>query len=67
MSEGKAAIELDTHWGHSPNHVIIHDLRIELDGLVAQIDHLLINRLQPRALQMLYGSRLVKPNGSVPF
>jgi hypothetical protein len=45
MSENKAAIELETHWGHSPNQVIIHDLRIELDGLVAQIDHILINRL----------------------
>ena len=45
MSEGKAAIEMETHWGHSPNHIIIHDLRIEHDGLVAQIDHLLINRL----------------------
>jgi len=45
MSEGKAAIELDTHWGHSANCIIIHDLRIELDGLVAQIDHLLINRV----------------------
>lgn len=45
LSENKAAIEMETHWGHSPNHVIIHDLRIELDGLVAQIDHLLINRL----------------------
>ncbi len=45
LSEGKAAIEMETHWGHSPNHIIIHDLRIEHDGLVAQIDHLLINRL----------------------
>lgn len=45
LSESKAAIEMDTHWGHSPNHIIIHDLRIELDGLVAQIDHLMINRL----------------------
>ena len=45
LSENKAAIELDTHWGHSANHVVIHDLRIELDGLVAQIDHLLISRL----------------------
>lgn len=45
MSENKAAIELETHWGHSANYIIIHDLRIELDGLVAQIDHLLINRV----------------------
>ena len=45
LSENKAAIEMETHWGHSPNLVIIHDLRIEHDGLVAQIDHLLINRL----------------------
>jgi hypothetical protein len=28
----------------SKNWVIIHDLRIEYGGLVAQIDHLLINR-----------------------
>lgn len=45
LSEAKAAIELDTHYGASKGEMIIHDLRIELDGLVAQIDHLVIDRL----------------------
>lgn len=45
MSECKAAYVLDVHFGPSRNWVVIHDLRIEVDGLTAQIDHLLINRL----------------------
>lgn len=45
MSESKAAYVLDVHFGGSRNWAIIHDLRIEVDGLTAQIDHLLINRL----------------------
>lgn len=45
MSEGKAAYVLDVHFGASRNWAVIHDLRIELDGLSAQIDHLLINRV----------------------
>lgn len=45
LSEGKTANELDSHFGTSRNWVVIHDLRIEVDGLAAQIDHLLIGRL----------------------
>lgn len=43
--ERESAYELDFHFGSSPNIVVIHDLRLELEGRVAQIDHLIINRL----------------------
>ena len=43
--EADAAYEMKVHYGRNPDWVVIHDLRIEHDGLVAQIDHLLINRL----------------------
>jgi hypothetical protein len=42
--EGEAAYEMKVHYGDSSNWMIIHDLRIEHGGLVAQIDHLIINR-----------------------
>lgn len=42
--EDEAAYEIKVHWGESKNWMAIHDLRIEHGGLVAQIDHLLINR-----------------------
>ena len=42
--EEEAAYEMKVHWGSSKNWMAIHDLRIEHEGLVAQIDHLLINR-----------------------
>lgn len=42
--EEEAAYEIKVHWGESKNWMIIHDLRIEYGGLVAQIDHLLLNR-----------------------
>lgn len=42
--EEEAAYEIKVHWGESKNWMVIHDLRIETGGLVAQIDHLLINR-----------------------
>lgn len=43
--EREAAYEIDFHYGDSAKCVVIHDLRIEVDGRVAQIDHLLISRL----------------------
>jgi len=43
--EAEAAYEIDLHFGQSPNWMIIHDLRIEHRGFVAQIDHLMVNRL----------------------
>jgi len=42
--ETNSAYYLDFKFSQSKNWVLIHDLRIEHRGLVAQIDHLLVNR-----------------------
>lgn len=42
--EREAAYELQVRWGGSKNWMILNDLRIEHNGLVAQIDHLAVNR-----------------------
>lgn len=42
--EEESAYEINFNYGASKNYAIIHDLRIEVEGRVAQIDHLLINR-----------------------
>lgn len=42
--ERQAAYFLDFEYGRSPNHAVIHNLRLVRDGLTAQIDHLVINR-----------------------
>ncbi len=42
--ENEAAYEINFHFGPSKNYAVIHDLRIECEGRVAQIDHLLIGR-----------------------
>ncbi len=42
--EREAAYELEFYYGPSQRWAILHDLRIECEGRVAQIDHLLINR-----------------------
>lgn len=43
--EREAAYYIDFDYGSWENGVVIHDLRLEIGGRVAQIDHLLINRL----------------------
>lgn len=43
--ERDAVYEIEFLCGDNRNGMTIHDLRIELDGRVAQIDHLIINRL----------------------
>lgn len=43
--EHDAAYQIELWFGRSPNWATIHDLRIEVGGLVAQIDHLIVNRL----------------------
>lgn len=43
--EKEAAYEMGFHFGNSRNWMIIHDLRLEYKGRVAQIDHLLVNRV----------------------
>lgn len=42
--EEEAAYEMRMRFKDNKNWYVIHDLRIEVDGLVAQIDHVLINR-----------------------
>lgn len=43
--ERESAYLIDFDFAKSKNAVVIHDLRLEIDGRVAQIDHLMINRL----------------------
>jgi hypothetical protein len=43
--ERDAAYEIEFHLAANRNQMTLHDLRIECDGRVAQIDHLIINRL----------------------
>lgn len=35
---------IDSEYRDGPNHAVLHDLRLEVDGHVAQIDHLVVNR-----------------------
>lgn len=44
QGEKDAAHYLDSYFRDSKNTAVIHDLRIEVDGQVAQIDHLIISR-----------------------
>jgi hypothetical protein len=43
--EREAAYEIEFHYAKNENRMTIHDLRVEVDGRVAQIDHLIIDRL----------------------
>lgn len=42
--EESSAYYMNFRYGDSQNWAIVHDLRFEVNGFVAQIDHLLINR-----------------------
>lgn len=42
--EREAAYQIDFHFEQSKNNAVIHDLRIEQGGRVAQIDHLILTR-----------------------
>lgn len=42
--EADAAYLIDFHFAPSKNRMVIHDLRLEHEGRVAQIDHLIISR-----------------------
>lgn len=44
QGEAESAYQIDFHFEQSPNRAVIHDLRLEQEGRVAQIDHLIINR-----------------------
>ncbi len=42
--EKEAAYLIDFSFKNSKNNVVIHDLRLDINGRVAQIDHLILNR-----------------------
>jgi hypothetical protein len=42
--EADSAYHIDFHFAQSRNWGVIHDLRIEHEGRVAQVDHVLVNR-----------------------
>ena len=42
--ERDAAYEIEFHFGRLEKRATIHDLRLQVDGRVAQIDHLIIDR-----------------------
>ncbi len=43
--EDDSAYYINFYYGDSGRWIVIHDLRVEFNGKVAQIDHILINRL----------------------
>ena len=43
--ERESAYDINFYSGAHPNRIVIHDLRMEHNGRVAQIDHLILNRL----------------------
>jgi nuclease-like protein len=43
--EAEARYEIELYFGRSRNFMTIHDLRFEVDGYAAQIDHMILNRL----------------------
>jgi hypothetical protein len=43
--EQESAYLIDFHYASKDKWIVIHDLRLEIGGRVAQIDHLLINRM----------------------
>lgn len=45
QGERDSAHYIDNYFKHNENHVILHDLRFVVDEEVAQIDHLIINKM----------------------
>ncbi|MCH8181257.1 MAG: NERD domain-containing protein [Proteobacteria bacterium] len=43
--ERDAAFYIDSYFKDSENHAVLHDLRLDVEGEVAQIDHLFFNRV----------------------
>ena len=66
-AEKANAYLLDFHFKSSKNVYVLHDLRIEHQGRVAQIDHLLITRLSIEILESksFTGELFIKDNNSL--
>jgi ssDNA-binding Zn-finger/Zn-ribbon topoisomerase 1 len=66
--ENEARYLIDFSFQNSANNVVIHDLRLDIDGRVAQIDHLVINRsLMTFVLETKHFNGGVKINDSGEF
>lgn len=66
--EAESAYLIDFSFKDSKNYMVIHDLRLEINGRVAQIDHLLIDRtLQVFALETKYFHAGIKINENGEF
>lgn len=66
--EEEAAYELNFHFKNSKNYILLHDLRLEVNGRIAQIDHLIIDRtLTAYLLETKHYSSGIKINESGEF
>ena len=45
IAEKENSYHLDFHLGESKNHILLHNIRLEHNDRIAQIDHILINRM----------------------
>lgn len=66
QGERDAAYYLDSHFKDSPDHMVIHDLRLEVEGDVAQIDHMVFYRAGGVYLfetKNYNGNLLINPHG----
>ena len=67
ISEKENAYYLDFHLGNSKNHILLHNLRFEYNNRVAQVDHILINRMGVTLLESksFKGLLEIKDDGSL--
>ena len=67
QAEKDNAYYLDFAFKDDSNHILLHDIRIEYNGQVAQIDHILISRLRIEVLESksFTGMLTIKGDGSL--
>ncbi len=66
-AEKDNAYYLDFGFKDSSHHILLHDIRIEHEGKVAQIDHIIVNRLGITVLESksFTGTLTIKGDGSL--
>ena len=66
-AEKDNAYYLDFYFKDNPRNILLHDIRIEHNGEVAQIDHIIINRLGIEVLESksFSGELTIKADGSL--
>ena len=67
QAEKENAYYLDFSFKDNPNNILLHDIRIEHNGQIAQIDHIIINRLGIEVLESksFSGKLTIKGDGSL--